>query len=57
MDRRIEPAPRTAAGDTDLGGDPACWLDRVCFECGRFLEDEYASVCPYCAYPRESTGR
>lgn len=22
------------------GGDPACWLDRVCAECGAFLEGE-----------------
>lgn len=31
-------------------GDPACWLDRVCLECGRLLEDEHASEdrCPHC---------
>jgi len=22
------------------GGDPVCWLDRVCEECGAFLEGE-----------------
>ncbi|WP_437582392.1 hypothetical protein ACSAGD_09015 [Paramicrobacterium sp. CJ85] len=21
------------------GGDPVCWLDRVCDECGAFIED------------------
>jgi hypothetical protein len=25
---------------TDQGGDPACWADRVCPECGQFIEDE-----------------
>jgi hypothetical protein len=24
------------------GGDPACWLDRVCEECGAFLEGDAA---------------
>ncbi len=24
--------------DVTEGGDPACWLDRVCAECGAFLE-------------------
>lgn len=24
----------------DLGGDSACWLNRVCPECGRFATDE-----------------
>ena len=24
---------------TDLGGDPACWLDRVCDDCGAYVDD------------------
>jgi hypothetical protein len=29
-----------------VGGDPACWLDRVCEECGRLMEDDVAHHCP-----------
>ena len=32
----------------DEGGDPACWLNRVCPECGLFLEDRLAQACPRC---------
>jgi hypothetical protein len=31
--------------DEDLGGDPACWLDRVCETCGALIELE-PHVCP-----------
>lgn len=34
--------------DEDVGGDPACWLNRVCPECGLFVEDRTAPVCPRC---------
>lgn len=34
--------------EPDLGGDPACWLARVCPECGRFAEHEAAPSCPAC---------
>jgi len=27
------------------GGDLACWLDRVCDECGVFVDDEQAHTC------------
>jgi hypothetical protein len=27
------------------GGDPACWLDHVCPECGRFVERPDDHVC------------
>jgi hypothetical protein len=27
------------------GGDPACWLDDVCPDCGRFVEDSADHVC------------
>jgi hypothetical protein len=27
------------------GGDPACWLDRVCPECGSFLDDDAPHGC------------
>ncbi|MGV9745255.1 hypothetical protein ACWDTG_10090 [Rhodococcus zopfii] len=35
------------ARDHDTGGDPVCWLDRVCPECGLFLEDA-DEPCPRC---------
>ena len=31
------PAARPSADDQ--GGDPVCWLNRVCPECGRLAED------------------
>jgi hypothetical protein len=37
-----------------LGGDPACWLDRVCEECGRLMEDDVAHHCP--VLPRRGQG-
>lgn len=30
---------------TDQGGDPACWADRVCPDCGQLVEDA-AHACP-----------
>lgn len=30
------------------GGDPVCWLPHVCFECGRFVEDDPPTTCPRC---------
>jgi rubrerythrin len=33
----------------DRGGDPVCWMHRVCPECGRFAESEdEPRVCPEC---------
>ena len=28
------------------GGDPACWLGRVCPECGQFLDEDVEHSCP-----------
>jgi len=46
------------ARDPDLGGDPVCWLDRVCPECGLFLDDQVlenaAGQCPRCGHPRDT---
>lgn len=36
-----------AGSGHDTGGDPVCWLDRVCPECGLFLEDP-DEACPRC---------
>ncbi|WP_179220276.1 hypothetical protein [Rhodococcus sp. NCIMB 12038] len=43
----------TAEPDDDLGGDPVCWLDRVCPDCGLFLTDRTASTCPRCGAARD----
>ncbi|MEU9503837.1 DUF309 domain-containing protein [Streptomyces sp. NPDC048196] len=32
----------------DEGGDPACWLDRVCDACGRIRERPGSDVCEHC---------
>jgi rubrerythrin len=30
------------------GGDPACWLHRICPECGAVLSSAPPTVCPRC---------
>jgi rubrerythrin len=32
----------------DEGGDPACWLRRVCPACGRLAEDDPPTRCVAC---------
>jgi hypothetical protein len=34
--------------DEDVGGDPVCWLDRVCPECGGFLTEARPTRCERC---------
>jgi hypothetical protein len=36
-----EPAPPE-------GGDPACWLPRVCPTCGRLADEDPPTTCPAC---------
>ncbi|WP_374112941.1 DUF309 domain-containing protein [Streptomyces sp. WAC 00631] len=36
------------------GGDPACWLDRVCDECGRMREGPDPTVCENCGATDEA---
>ncbi|REF34766.1 hypothetical protein [Thermasporomyces composti] len=31
-----------------LGGEPVCWLPRVCPECGRLAENEPPTRCENC---------
>jgi rubrerythrin len=35
-------------------GDDACWLDRTCLACGRFLDADHADDerCPHCGAER-----
>jgi rubrerythrin len=32
----------------DEGGDPACWLHRVCPDCGRLADEDPPTRCPGC---------
>ncbi|MFJ6141193.1 hypothetical protein [Kitasatospora sp. NPDC092286] len=42
----------------DEGGEPACWLDRVCEECGRLRERPGPGRCEHCGAGAEPpTGR
>ncbi|MDT2008538.1 hypothetical protein FXW78_37675 [Rhodococcus opacus] len=49
--RRDEAVP-VGEPDDDVGGDPVCWLDRVCPDCGLFLTDHASSTCPRCGSAR-----
>lgn len=37
----------------EYGGDQACWLSRVCPECGRLTEGRDPSHCADCGQPLE----
>lgn len=41
------PGEAPSRPDEPQGGDPACWLDRVCPECGAFTERGF-DTCPRC---------
>jgi rubrerythrin len=41
-DGRAEPP------DEDRPGDPACWLRRVCPECGTLADEDPPTTCPHC---------
>jgi hypothetical protein len=36
------------APDSDNVGDPACWLPRVCTECGALIEGALPALCWRC---------
>lgn len=43
------PGDEQPVTESQSGGDPVCWLTRVCPECGRFIEDtrvDPESHCP-----------
>ncbi|MDT0379417.1 hypothetical protein RM572_11625 [Streptomyces sp. DSM 42041] len=52
QDDAPEPRPRRAGArepaDQDLGGEPACMLDRVCPACGRLADAAPPTTCPRC---------
>jgi hypothetical protein len=41
------PSPQPAGGP-DEGGDPACWLARVCPTCGRIADEDPPTRCAAC---------
>lgn len=41
----------TEASDQEVGGDPACWLQRVCPACGRLADTDPPTTCPACGRP------
>ncbi|MER5349316.1 hypothetical protein ABT093_03135 [Kitasatospora sp. NPDC002551] len=40
----------------DEGGEPACWLDRVCDECGRLRERSGPGPCEHCGSGAPAVG-
>lgn len=44
-------AARGAVHERTEGGDPVCWLERVCDECGAMREDMAAPACARCGTP------
>jgi hypothetical protein len=51
-DAPAERLPRDAAarmsGAQERGGDPACWLRRVCQHCGSMADEDPPTTCPAC---------
>ena len=44
-----DPGARSRSGRAeDGGGDPACWLNRVCAACGRLADEDPPTRCPAC---------
>ena len=44
-------APRRHGDGVTEGGDPVCWLEQVCDECGAMREDPSAAACARCGTP------
>ena len=43
----VPTGPETARGspDSDMGGDPVCWIDQVCDTCGGFIGRGHDHTC------------
>ncbi|WP_204263637.1 hypothetical protein [Geodermatophilus normandii] len=48
QEREPVPEPAGGAGPEDAGGDPACWLARVCPACGRLADEDPPTRCAAC---------
>lgn len=47
-----DPDPALAPAEPE-GGEPACWLDRVCADCGAIQDTAPFVRCARCGAPRE----
>ncbi|WP_211128718.1 hypothetical protein [Streptomyces yatensis] len=47
-----DPDPDPARAEPE-GGEPACWLDRVCADCGAIQDTASFARCARCGAPRE----
>ena len=47
MHERAERTPDSRPPEEE-GGDPACWLRRVCPACGRMADEDPPTRCPAC---------
>ena len=54
-DEQQAPRHRHGHGVTE-GGDPVCWLDQVCDECGAMRENPSALACARCGAPFPGPG-
>ena len=45
---RLRLLQAAAAAEQDSGGDPVCWLPRVCPHCGAMTDTEPPTTCPRC---------
>jgi hypothetical protein len=43
-----EPVRRHTEEPDDTGGDPACWVARVCPACGRLADEDPPTRCQAC---------
>ncbi|MCW2678907.1 MAG: hypothetical protein JWM62_308 [Frankiales bacterium] len=43
-----EPTPARPPADDEAVGDPVCWLERVCDDCGALADGPPEPVCARC---------
>ena len=48
------PMDEAAGGNGAAGGDDACWLDRVCDDCGGFIENGGEHTCRVAVPPGDA---
>jgi hypothetical protein len=48
---RPDDAPEALPPPSPDGGDPACWLHRVCPACGRVADEDPPPRCAACGEP------
>jgi uncharacterized protein YeaO (DUF488 family) len=48
---RVAPAGQQVPREEERGGDPACWLRRVCSRCGSIADADPPTTCPQCHAP------